>query len=127
MNRAVIGVGSNIEPERNVPEARRHIAQRHRVVAASPFVQTRPVGYADQPDFTNGALLVETAVDRERLRADLKAIETMLGRQPGENRYGPRAIDLDIVVWNGRIVDLDFYTREFLREAVMAVLPDLEP
>ena len=127
MNRAVIGVGSNIEPERNVPEARRHLARRHVIVAASPFVQTRPVGCIDQPDFTNGALLLATAADRERLRADLKAIETLLGRQPGENRYGPRTIDLDIVVWNGRIVDPDFYTREFLREAVKAVLPDLQP
>ncbi|MCY4486326.1 MAG: 2-amino-4-hydroxy-6-hydroxymethyldihydropteridine diphosphokinase [Deltaproteobacteria bacterium] len=127
MNHAVIGVGSNIEPERNVQEARRHIAQRHVVVAASPFVRTRPVGRVDQPDFTNGALLVETAVDRERFRADLKAIEALLGRQRGENRDGPRTIDLDIVVWNGDIVDPDFYTREFLRHAVMAVLPDLEP
>ncbi|MDE0214386.1 MAG: 2-amino-4-hydroxy-6-hydroxymethyldihydropteridine diphosphokinase [Deltaproteobacteria bacterium] len=127
MNRAVIGVGSNIEPERNVPEARRHIAHRHVIVAASPFVQTRPVGCVDQPDFTNGALLVETPVDRERLRADLKAIEALLGRRRGEKRYGPRTIDLDIVVWNGRVVDPDFHTREFLRQAVMAVLPDLEP
>ena len=96
-------------------------------MAESPFVRTRPVGCVDQPDFTNGALLVETAADRERLRSDLKGIEALLGRQRGDNRYGPRTIDLDIVVWNGRIVDPDFYTREFLRQAVMAVLPDLEP
>lgn len=127
MNRAVIGVGSNVEPERHVPAARRHIAQRHVVLAASPFVRTRPVGRVDQPDFTNGALLVETALDRERLRGDLKIIEALLGRQRGEDRYGPRTIDLDIVVWNGRIVDPDFYTRGFLRQAVMALLPDLEP
>ena len=126
MNRAVIGVGSNIEPERNVPEARRHIAHRHVIVAASPFVQTRPLGYADQPDFTNGALLVETAAERERLRADLKAIEALLGRRHSDNRDGPRTIDLDIVVWNGRIVDADLYTRDFLRESVLAVLPELK-
>lgn len=126
MNRAVIGVGSNIEPEINVPRARERIAERHLIVAESPLVETSPVGYVHQPDFTNGALLLETRVDRQRLKADLKAIELMLGRRPGENRYGPRTIDLDIVVWNGEVVDQDLYTRDYLREAVLAVLPDLK-
>ena len=126
MNRAVIGVGSNIEPELNVPRARERIARRHVIVAESPLVETSPIGYVDQPDFTNGALLLETLADRTRLRADLKAIEMMLGREPGENRYGPRTIDLDIVVWNGEIIDRDLYTRDYLREAVLAVLPELK-
>ena len=126
MNQAVIGVGSNIEPEVNVPRARERIAHRHVIIAESPLVETSPIGYVHQPDFTNGALLVKTQVDRERLRADLKAIEFMLGRRPGTNRYGPRTIDLDIVVWNGEVIDRDFYTRDYLREAVLAVLPDLK-
>ena len=126
MNRAVIGVGSNIAPEVNVPRARQRIAERHVIVAESPLMKTSPIGYVDQPDFTNGALLLETPADRQRLRADLKAIETMLGREPGENRYGPRTIDLDIVVWNGEIIDRDLYTRDYLREAVLAVLPELK-
>jgi len=126
VNRAVIGVGSNIEPEVNVPRARERIARRHVIVAESPLVETNPIGYVHQPDFTNGALLVETPVDCERLRADLKAIEVLLGREPGKDRYGPRTIDLDIVVWNGEVVDRDLYTRDYLRDAVLAVLPDLE-
>ncbi len=126
MNLAVIGVGSNIEPRINVPRARERIAERHFIVAESPLVETSPVGYADQPDFTNGALLLETRADRERLKADLKAIETLLGRRPGLNRHGPRTIDLDIVVWNGAVIDPDLYTRDYLRHAVLAVLPDLK-
>jgi 2-amino-4-hydroxy-6-hydroxymethyldihydropteridine diphosphokinase len=126
INRAVIGVGSNIEPEVHVPRARERIAERHRIVAESPLVETSPVGYVHQPDFTNGALLLETRVDRQRLRADLKAIEALLGRQHGEDRYGPRTIDLDIVVWNGEVIDQDLYTRAYLREAVLAVWPDLK-
>ena len=125
MNRAVIGLGSNIEPQVNVPKARKRIAERHVILAESPLVETSPVGYADQPDFTNGALLLETRADRERLKADLKAIEVTLGRRPGMNRYGPRTIDLDIVVWNGQVIDPDLYTRDYLRHAVLAVLPDL--
>ncbi len=126
MNQAVIGVGSNVEPELNVPRARERIAHRHVIIAESPLVETRPIGYLHQPDFTNGALLVETRVEHDRLKADLKAIEVMLGRRPGANRYGPRTIDLDIVVWNGAVIDRDLYTRDYLREAVLAVLPDLK-
>ena len=126
MNRAVIGVGSNIEPDINVPLALKQIAHRHVIVAESPLVETSPVGYRHQPDFTNGALLVETRMGRERLNADLKDIEVMLGRERGENRYGPRTIDLDIVVWNGEVVDGDLYSRDYLRAAVLAVLPDLK-
>lgn len=126
VNRAVIGVGSNIEPAVNVPRARERIAQRHVIVAESPLVETSPIGYVHQPDFTNGALLVETRVDCQRLKADLKAIEVLLGRQPGKDRYGPRTIDLDIVVWNGEVVDGDLYTRDYLRDAVLAVLPELK-
>ena len=60
------------------------------------------------------------------MKADLKAIEVKLGRQPGKHRYGPRTIDLDLVVWNGEVIDQDLYTRDYLREAVLAVLPDLK-
>ena len=126
INRAVIGVGSNIEPDVHVPMARERIAERHIIVAESPLVETSPVGHVHQPDFTNGALLLETRVDRQQLRADLKAIEALLGRQPGENRDGPRTIDLDIVAWNGEVIDQDLYTLAYLREAVLAVLPDLK-
>lgn len=126
MNRVVVGVGSNIEPGINVPRARERIARRHVIVAESPWVETKPVGDVHQPDFTNGALLLETRADRQQLKEDLKAIEALLGRPPGEHRYGPRTIDLDIVVWNGRVVDQDLYTRDYLRDAVLAVLPHLE-
>ncbi len=125
MNRAVIGVGSNIEPQRNVPRALEMVTGRHRIVAESPLVETSPIGFRHQPDFTNGAWLVATPMGRERLNADLKDIERRLGREHGENRYGPRTIDLDIVVWNGKVIDPDLYTRDYLRAAVLAVLPDL--
>lgn len=126
MNRAVIGVGSNIEPRSNIASARRRIAHRHVIVAESPLVETWPVGYVHQPNFINGTLLVETRVGRQRLKAEIKTIEFLLGRRRGPNRYGPRTIDLDIVVWNGEVIDRTLYTRDFLRDAVLAVLPELQ-
>lgn len=126
MNRAVIGVGSNIEPDANIAAARRRIARAHKLLAESQFVETEPIGYDDQPNFINGVILVETDMDRETLKGWLGGVETDLGRVRSENRCGPRTIDLDIVVWNGSVVDEDVYVRPFLREAVLQVWPELD-
>ena len=124
MNRVVIGVGSNIEPQKHIAAARERIARDHRLLAESRFVETRPIGGPAQPNFSNGALLIETTMSREALKIWLETVEADLGRVRGANRYDPRTIDLDIVVWNGEIVDPDVYERRFLREAVLEVWPD---
>lgn len=126
MNRAVIGVGSNIEPDTNIARAKMELVKQFRVLAESPVVETVPVGFAQQANFKNGTVLLETPLSRDGVTNILKEIELNLGREPGGERYGPRTIDLDVVVWNDRLVDLDFYTRDFLRDAVLAVLPGFE-
>ena len=125
MNRVVIGLGSNIQPEENIEKARQMMRRRHRLVAESAFIETEPVGYSDQPHFLNGAVLIETAMGYEELEDWLKKTERTLGRVRGENKYGPRTIDLDIVVWNGKVVDPDVHERRFLRDAVLSVWPTL--
>lgn len=125
MNRAVIGIGSNIKPEENVAKAREIIAQNHQVLAVSRFIETKPIGYTDQPNFVNGAMLIETVMNRMELKQWLHEVEIQLGRVRTENKYGPRTIDLDIVVWNGEIVDQDVHERDFLRDAVVEVLHGL--
>jgi len=126
MNRVVVGVGSNIEPDSNIIKAHARMAEEFRVVAVSPIVETTPVGYMNQPNFKNGAVLLETPLNRERVVKTLKGIEKDLGRESGGERYGPRPIDLDVVVWNECVVDGSYYTRDFLKHAVLAVLPSLE-
>lgn len=126
MNQVAIGVGSNIEPEKNVAEAIHLIGRTHRVVGKSQLVKTKPVGYSDQSDFLNGVIRIETDLDVEALTTWLRNLEDRLGRVRMENRYGPRTIDLDIVVWNGKIVDEDVYRRDFLRQGLREVWPDLE-
>jgi 7,8-dihydro-6-hydroxymethylpterin-pyrophosphokinase len=42
-----------------------------------------------------------------------------------ENKNGPRCIDLDIVVWNRKVIDRDFYDRDFLQTVVLELMPDL--
>jgi len=126
MNRLVVGLGSNIEPEINIARANRRMAEKFRILAVSPIVETLPVGNTKQPNFKNGAVLLETRLSRENVTKILKEIEKDLGRKPGGDRYGPRPIDLDVVVWNDSVVDQDYHTRDFLKDSVLAVLPGLE-
>lgn len=125
MNRAVVSVGSNIEPEKNIERARRIIAGELELVGESAFVRTRPIGFANQPDFVNGAFLIATGLERDHLRRYLKEVEKRIGRVRRPNRFGPRRIDLDIVVWNGEVVDDEYYERDFLRTACCELLPEL--
>lgn len=125
MNKAVIGLGSNIDPQINIPAARHILAQKFKVLKESTFKQTKAIGPISQPDFINGAVLLETELNEDQLTGGLKDIEQSLGRKRTDFRFGPRTIDLDIVVWNGVVVDPDFYSRDFLRESVLEILPSL--
>lgn len=126
MNAAVIGIGSNINPNENIESAVSKIAEKFIIVAKSRFVETEPIGYLNQPNFINGVVLIHTELSQNDLKQALLAIESRLGRIRTNNTYGPRTIDLDIVVWNGEIVDNDVYDREFLKIAVAEVLPEFE-
>ena len=126
MNQAVIGVGSNIDPVLNIGRAKEKIGEHWRILAESRFVETEPIGYSHQPNFINGALLIETSTDRRTLERGLKIIERELGRRRDANRHGPRTIDLDLVVWNGCVVDGDVYDRDFLRNSIEEVLPRID-
>lgn len=122
MNRAVVSIGSNIDPRQNVSKALTILGERFSVEAVSNFAFTSPVGFLDQPDFLNGAVLLATDLSCEELKGVLEGIEKEMGRVKSANKFGPRVIDLDIVVWNGEVTDEDYYSREFLRDAVEEVI-----
>lgn len=121
MNTVIVGIGSNIDPEHHIDLAIRKLAEISRVVKVSSLRVTAPLVYTEQPDFVNGAALIESDQDSETFTLMLKTIEQELGRVKTANKNGPRTIDLDIVVWNGRVVDDDYYERDFLRESVREV------
>ena len=80
----------------------------------------------DQPDFINGALLIETELERELFQLGLKEIEFRMGRtKNASQKYGPRIIDIDILVWNDQVVNRDFYEREFVRDFVLELSADV--
>jgi len=125
MNTAIVGVGSNINPKANIKKAEEALRHGHVLLKKSKFSKTKPIGYLRQADFINGAFLIHTADGKKRFQSYLKKLEKTLGRRPSKIRFGPRTIDLDILVWNGKAVHGDFYTRKFMKAAALSLQPDL--
>jgi len=126
MNQVIIGLGSNIEPDQNIQQVREILAQKYHVVAESCFKVTKPVGKVEQADFINGSILIETKLAIGRLKTELDKIEKTMGRNRPHDHHGPRTIDLDIVVWNGNIIDQDFYDQNYLKQSVLELVPGLK-
>lgn len=124
-HKAVIGLGSNIDPERNIDAAVDRITRDHKIIATASRQYTAPIGFTDQADFLNTAVYIATTMTRDELVVYLKSLENELGRIRTGNKFGPRTIDLDIVVWDGSVVDGDVTKRDFLKQQVHELLPDL--
>lgn len=104
-NRVFISLGSNIDPERNLPEAVRRLAARCRLLAVSPVYETQPVGTINQPRFLNAAAMIETELTAASLKRQLlQVIERELGRVRTEDKNAPRSIDLDISLFNDEVL-----------------------
>lgn len=73
------------------------------ILRVSSLYRTAPVGVTDQPPFVNGALLVRTGLGPHDLLRELLAIERELGRER-TLRWGPRTVDLDLLLWEGEIL-----------------------
>jgi len=128
MNDCIIGIGSNIGAEYHIPEMLRLLASHVQIVQVSQLVQTKPIGLTDQPDYTNGAVRILTAFQKEEFYVFLKQLEDQMGRDRDQKKYGPRNIDLDIMIWNNQVVDPDYFTREFLRKSAAELgFINLEP
>jgi 2-amino-4-hydroxy-6-hydroxymethyldihydropteridine diphosphokinase len=107
MTRAYVGLGANLGP-REVTLLRAvdllAAAEGVDVVAVSQLRETAPVGVVDQPSFLNGAVALDTSLSARDLLALLLAVERELGRVRA-GRWGPRTVDLDLLVYGDEIVD----------------------
>ena len=98
--RGYLGLGSN-EGDRwaNLRAARERLAAEVDVVASSSVYETAPQGeVADQADFLNAVLAIETELGPHELLDLCKRVERELGREPGGVRHGPRPIDVDVLM-----------------------------
>lgn len=117
MNKCIIGIGSNINADENIRKALDILNFDFHGSSVSKLVKTKPIGIQNQADFVNGAVKIETNLDKNELQTYLKKLEDLLGRDRTALKFGPRTIDLDIVIWNNKVVDDDYYERQFLEDA----------
>ena len=92
-----------------------------RILRRSSLYETAARGIESQPDFLNQVLEIETALDPEALLSLLLEIEREMGRIRGE-KFGPRTIDLDIIIWDRRVVHDDFYGKDYTTIPVRELL-----
>jgi len=126
MTICVISVGSNIQPEKNIKAAEILLAKEQVLLKVSAFMRTAPVPPAHGGNYLNGAFLIETELEIKDLALYLKDVESRLGRMRSADRYAPRTMDLDIIVFNAKIVDEDYGRYAFVKKAVDELLPHLK-
>ncbi len=130
---AYIGIGSNLgNRKENCEKAVNLLSQKGiKVLKRSSFYETEPWGVKEQPKFINAALEVETDLEPEELLKTIKGIESDLGRG-SVIRWGPRLIDLDILLYNDLVVKTNnleiphpgVKNREFVLKPLSEIAPD---
>lgn len=131
-NLAYLSFGSNINPEANVRAALNMLADHGDVVVVSTVWETTPVGFKDQANFLNGALIFKTDLSAPALKTDvLSQIERQLGRKRTANKNAPRTMDLDIIFFNNLVIEVDgrkIPSPEILERAFVALpLAEIAP
>jgi len=135
MRTAFLGLGSNIgDRKANLARAVAMLAAHPQieVVKVSGARETAPVGYAEQPDFLNAVARVETTLRPRELLDAILAIEAEMGRER-TIRWGPRVIDIDILLYDSEQVDEPglqiphprMMERQFVLEPLAEIAPDL--
>ena len=136
MTLAYIAIGSNLaSPLEQVNAAVQALGEipQSKIVAVSSFYRTPPLGPQDQPDYLNAAVVLETALDAETLLDNTQRIELQQGRVRKTERWGPRTLDLDIMLFGHETINTerltvphyDMKNRGFMLWPLFEVAPDL--
>jgi 2-amino-4-hydroxy-6-hydroxymethyldihydropteridine diphosphokinase len=128
---AFIALGSNIDPETNLPLAAARLSDLGNSIAVSKVYQNPAIAAEPQPDYLNAAVLIETTLAPLAIRDKLREIEASMGRIRTENKFAPRTIDLDLCILGDRVLDhaqLSLPDPDLLERAYLAVtLAELRP
>jgi 2-amino-4-hydroxy-6-hydroxymethyldihydropteridine diphosphokinase len=99
MTEAFVAVGSNIEPEQHLRAAAQALKRQFPGTRFSACYRNPAVGFEGE-DFLNAVAQLSTSLPIPALLAELRAIETACGRGPNDPKWGPRAIDLDLLLYD---------------------------
>ncbi|MEM0304678.1 MAG: 2-amino-4-hydroxy-6-hydroxymethyldihydropteridine diphosphokinase [Saccharolobus sp.] len=104
--KAYIGIGSNIEPEDNVRKSLIYLRDKSKVTKISSVYLTKAIP-PNQPDYYNCVVEIKTNLDPFYIKYVLRKIEEKLGRIRSENKYMPRIIDLDLLLYGNLVINSD--------------------
>ena len=122
-----LSLGSNINPRENIPQALRMLRSKTSLLQVSSAWCSKAVGTAG-PDFVNLAVLLQTKYTREELKGKiLYSIEDQLGRKRTADKFAPRTIDLDIIVFDGDLIDENLAHLAYLILPFSELLPGYFP
>ncbi len=105
---AYVGVGSNIEPERNIADALTRLSKHVDITGISSFYKTSPLLRENQDDYLNGVWQISTSMLPEKLKYGvLRKIEKELHRNREPDKYASRTIDLDLLLYDNLVIQED--------------------
>ena len=111
---AYLNLGSNIQPETNLPKALNLLSKYGKVKKISNAWESEPVG-TDGQNFLNICVLLETNLEQTKLKEDvLHSIEYQLGRRRSADKFAPRPIDIDIVLFDDQAVGNQFWNLAYV-------------
>lgn len=124
-NKILILLGSNINPEQNLPAAVELLSRNLTIQRISRIYETPPFGM-DGDNFLNAAVEVLAELSAEDVKQHiLREVESQLGRQRSRDKFIPRTIDLDIIVFNETVVDREVFEQPHVMLPASDLRPDL--
>lgn len=126
LHQVYLSIGSNIQPEIHLPRAAALLAEYGQVQAVSRAWESHAVG-SDGPNFLNACLLFLTSLEaRELKERAIRDIEARLGRVRSSDKYAPRTVDLDIVLFDGQTLDPGHWQSAFVLVPFAELAPDFQ-
>lgn len=124
LHRAYLSLGSNIDAENNLPKAIELLREVGEVVSVSSVWESESVGF-DGPNFLNACVLFLTQLQPVELKEKIiRPIEAKLGRIRSEEKNAPRPIDIDILLFDDKPLNTDFWNYAFVTVPLAELLPD---
>lgn len=124
-NHAILLLGSNIDPAVNLAKAMELLNCSLPITKTSRIWITESVG-KEGPDFLNTAVEVITFLNADQLKKKIiSPIEIGLGRMRTSDKYEPRTIDIDVIIFNGKVLDENLWDKVFIALPVSEIVPDI--
>ena len=109
MSQVYLGLGSNVEPEKNICSCLKALADRFEVVATSKIYQTPAEGF-EGADFLNAVVAIDTGYSVDSLRISLRSIEREHGRRRSQSeKFNSRTLDIDLLLYDELVVEAANY------------------